>query len=312
MVIPDGVTEIGYSVFAQCSGLISVTISNSVKTTGRASFSGCSGLTSVIIGNNVTYIGVEAFLGCSSLTSVTIPNSVTSIRPSAFVCENLKTVVSMIEKPFEFNSNVFRGNTLMNGTLYVPTGKKEAYEVTLGWENFVNIVEGTGGTPVIPETKKCEKPTISYHNGKLIFGCETEGVEYSYDITDSDIKEGTGAEISLSAIYKISVYATKPSYYDSEVATATLCWIDQEPKTEGITSGVASVKANAVLMQSEAGVLSIQGVDDGTPVSVYTVNGTEAGSSVSNGGQAQVNTNLQPGTVAIVKIGEKTIKVVVR
>lgn len=311
LVIPDGVTKIGYGVFAQCSGLISVTIPNSVTSIGDGAFARCEGLTSVTIGNNVTRIGSGAFSSCS-FTSVTIPNSVMSIGKTAFLCDNLATVVSLIETPFKI-SGVFTKNTLMNGILYIPAGTKDVYEVTLGWENFVNILEGTGGsTPVIPETKKCEKPTVSYRNGKLTFSSGTEGATCVSSITDADMGTYTTNEVQLGVTYNISVYAAKAGYENSETVAATLCWIDQEPKTEGITSGVASVKANAVLMQSEAGVLSIQGVDDGTPVSVYTVNGTEAGSAVSNGGQAQVNTNLQPGTVAIVKIGEKSVKVVVK
>ena len=236
-------------------------------------------------------------------------------------CSNLATVVSLIEKPFKINgkssgNGVFSQNTRMNGTLYVPNGTKEAYKATDGWKVFVFIEEGNGGgggsTPVIPETKKCEKPTVSYRNGKLTFSSGTEGATCMSSITDADMGTYTTNEVQLGVTYNISVYAAKAGYENSETVTATLCWIDQEPKTEGITSGVASVKANAVLMQSEAGVLSIQGVDDGTPVSVYTVNGTEAGSSVSNGGQAQVNTNLQPGTVAIVKIGEKSVKMLIK
>ena len=240
----------------------------------------------------------------------------TRIGERAFDGVDIPTVISLIENPFTITgktsfNRTFTQNTFNNATLYVPKGTIDKYKATDGWKDFVFIEEGTGGGDT-PITQKCEKPTISYENGKLAFSSATDGTVCQYSITDTDIKAGSGNEVQLGVTYNISVYATKLGYDNSEMATAMLCWIDQEPKTEGITSGVASVKANAVLMQSEAGVLSIQGVDDGTPVSVYTVNGTEAGSSVSNGGQAQVNTNLQPGTVAIVKIGEKSVKVVVK
>jgi len=316
VAIPNRVTSIGRSAFAYCDGRTSVAIPNSVTSIGSEAFTYCHGLTSVTIPNSVTSIGSEAFEYCSGLTSVTIGNSVTSIGSEAFYCDNLATVISLIEKPFVIYSSVFSQNTRMNGTLYVPNGAKEAYKATDGWKDFLFMEEGNGGgggsTPVIPEIKKCEKPTVSYRNGKLTFSSGTEGATCVSSITDADMGTYTTNEVQLGVTYNISVYAAKAGYENSETVTATLCWIDQEPKTEGITSGVASVKANAVLMQSEAGVLSIQGVDDGTPVSVYTVNGTEAGSAVSNGGQAQVNTNLQPGTVAIVKIGEKSVKVVVK
>ena len=166
----------------------------------------------------------------------------------------------------------------------------------------------TDGTT--PETPKCEKPTISYENGQLKMSCATEGVEYVTDITDADIKKHYDATISLTATYNISVYATKAGYDNSETATATLCWIDKEPVID--VTGISQVPAQAVLIQSEGGLLTVQGLDDSTEVSVYGVNGMEAGAAVSHNGQAQVNTHLSPGSVAIVKIGEKSVKVVIK
>ena len=60
VVVPDGVTSIGYRAFYERSRLTVVTIPDSV-----------------------TSIGDSAFLGCESLTSVVIPDSVTSISMTA-------------------------------------------------------------------------------------------------------------------------------------------------------------------------------------------------------------------------------------
>jgi len=59
-------------------------------------------------------------------------------------------------------------------------------------------------------------------------------------------------------------------------------------------------------------MVMVKGVADGTQVSVYIVSGIQAGSVVSRGGTALINTHLQPGSVAIVKIGTKSVRVVVR
>ena len=101
-------------------------------------------------------------------------------------------------------------------------------------------------------------------------------------------------------------------YEDSDVATATLCWIDVEPKTEGITNDIAQIPAHAVLIQSENGEISVSGLDDGTNIYVYDVNSMTAGTAVSRDGQAFINPNLSSGSVAIVKIGEKSVKVIVK
>ena len=314
VTIPNSVTSIGEYAFCNCTSLTSVTIPNSVTSIGSYAFSGCSGLTSITIPNSVTIIGGHAFYNCSGLTSITIPNSVTSIGSQAFDGVDIPTVISLIENPFKItgktsNSRTFSQNTFLNATLYVPKGTIDKYKATDGWKDFVFIEEGTGGGAT-PTTQKCEKPTISYENGKLTFSCATDGAVCQYSITDTDIKAGSGNEVQLGVTYNISVYATKSGYDNSETATATLCWIDQQPKTEGITNGIANIPAQAVLIQSDGGSIKVQGVDEGTQVNVYSINGTKAGSAISQSGAATINTNLQPGSISIVKIGQKSVKVV--
>ena len=109
----------------------------------------------------------------------------------------------------------------------------------------------------MPETKKCAVPTITYQNGQLSLNCDTEGVSFVTKITDNDIKTFYDANISLSVTYTITVYTQKTGYNDSDVATATLCWIDADPSTEGITDGIANVNAKAVLIQATGNTLSI-------------------------------------------------------
>ena len=314
ITIGNSVTSIGSSAFANCSGLTSVTIGNSVTSIGNSAFWGCSGLTSVTIPNSVTSIGNYAFYNCSGLTSVTIGSGVTSIEICAFDGVDIPTIISLIENPFKITGNIsnfrtFTQNTFLNATLYVPKGTIEKYKATDGWKDFLFIEEGTGGGDT-PTTQKCEKPTISYENGKLTFRSATDGAVCQYSITDTDIKAGSGNEVQLGVTYNISVYATKSGYENSETATASLCWIDQQPKTEGITNGIANIPANAVLIQSEGGSIKVQGADEGTQVNVYSINGTQAGSAISQSGAATINTNLQPGSIAIVKIGQKSVKVV--
>ena len=139
--IPSSVTFIRDSVFNNCIGLKSVTIPNSVTTIGTNSFSVCTGLTSITIPNSVTSIGFEAFYECTSLTFLNIGKSVTSIEDGAFSgCTGLTEVYSMINEPFNTNTNVWHGVN-KNIPLYVPTGSKAKYQAREGWKEFTNIIE---------------------------------------------------------------------------------------------------------------------------------------------------------------------------
>ncbi|MBP3211728.1 MAG: leucine-rich repeat domain-containing protein [Prevotella sp.] len=300
-------------MFYGCSGLTSVTIPNSVTSIGNAAFLNCSGLTSVTIPNSVTSIGESAFRNCSKLTTITIGSGIKTIYNLAFAsCPELTDVTCYAENVPITATNAFEDSYIEYATLHVPSASVNAYKAADPWKDFKSIMATDGTTPETPETPKCEKPTISYENGQLKMSCATEGVEYVTDITDADIKKHYDATISLTATYNISVYAAKAGYENSETATATLCWIDQQPKTEGITNGIANIPAQAVLIQSEGGSIKVQGVDEGTQVNVYGINGTQAGSAISQSGAATINTNLQPGSVAIVKIGQKSVKVVMK
>lgn len=176
VTIPNSVTTIGTKAFYHCSRLTSVTIGNSVTSIGDYAFDECSRLTSVTIPNSVTTIGDYAFSGCSGLTSVTIGNSVCSIGAKAFYCENLATVVSLIENAltidFAWKSSYFppfSQNTFMNGTLYVPKGSKVLYETDNDWNNFRNIVEGTPtGITRVTSDKQTPNAPIYDLNGRRL------------------------------------------------------------------------------------------------------------------------------------------------
>lgn len=236
----------------------------------------------------------------------------TSIGNSAFQgCSDLLDVCCFAKAVPKTGSDAFKDAYIEYATLHVPDASINSYKTTSPWSEFKEIVGLNGTTPEEPTTPKCATPAISYKNGKLTFSCQTEGVEFISEITDTDIKKYYDAEVTLDITYQINVYATKTGYEDSDVATATLCWIDKEPSTEGVTS-IAQIRAKAIMIQNYGNVLTIQGADENTPISVYEINGTLEGTGVCRDGTANVSTNLRPGSMAIVKIGDKSVKIMMK
>ena len=102
-------------------------------------------------------------------------------------------------------------------TLHVPAASIETYRSMEPWILFKAIVPLEDGD--IPTIQKCATPEISYADGKVSLSCETEGVELISEVTVADAKKYYDSEFTLSQTYKITVYATKAGYENSDVAT---------------------------------------------------------------------------------------------
>ena len=155
---------------------------------------------------------------------------------------------------------------------------------------------------------QCATPSISYASGELKFASETAGAEYHYTITDADMasnaynKEG---KVTLSAAYKISVYATADGYTASENAEATLYWINANLETANINLA----KTRGIVASAHDGIVSISGLDNGEVVKFYAADGKLLGSSSAVGGVASCAVSEK---MVIAKIGMDAIKVLIK
>ena len=83
---------------------------------------------------------------------------------------------------------------------------------------------------------------------------------------------------------------------------------------EGVTNSLAKVETKSVQVQSSNGVLTItsEGNTEVTPIKVYNTAGQMVSSSSMTNGMATLDSNMDSGEIAIVKIGEKSVKIVVK
>ena len=93
VVVPNGVTTIGRSAFAQCSTMISIDLPESLTTIEYEAFGRCVNLKSITVPNSVTSIANYAFARCTSLESIVLPNGITSIGGWVFkLCTSLSSI----------------------------------------------------------------------------------------------------------------------------------------------------------------------------------------------------------------------------
>ena len=331
ITIPSSVTSLGWSCFFRCSGLTSITIPSSVTSLSASCFEGCSGLTSITIPSSVTSLGQSCFSDCSGLTSVTIPSSVTSLGQSCFQdCSGLTSITipssvtslggACFGRCLNLESVYFEGKYCKSDytDLYIPTTSiikvpteylqeyKNAFGSDYKYIYAWNPDEtGEDNKPVT----QCSTPSISYESGKLMFACETTGAKYHYTITDTDIKSDAlseNGEVSLSAAYNISVYATADGYKASDKAEATLYWINANLDN---STNINMVRTRGVVASAHDGIITLSGLDNGEVVKFYAADGKYLGSSVAANGSASYAVNE---SLVIAKVGKDSIKIAVK
>ena len=345
VTIPNSVTSIGSSAFNNCKGLTAVHITDlsawykitfgdeyanpMYSSSKEVTYVNDMELTDLNIPDSITAIHEYAFIGCNSLRRLTISESCKTVQKYAFRdcnnlqeltlpstciacydysfngCTSLKKINCQAETPPAVYANTFSSSIYTKATLNVPEGCADKYKAANIWKEFTNM---TVGGVVPDEPKQCAAPVITYADGKLQFACETEGAEYRYTLTDSDIKsvytDVTNSAVNLSACYTIKAYAYAEGYTNSEQVTATLYWINGSD----VSTNINQTEMRGVMATYSGGIITVSGLSDGETVMFYDANG-----ALLYTGTAQKGTiSYAPSAsgVIIVKIGTTSIKVV--
>lgn len=249
VTLPSSVTSIGGGAFKDCSNISSLSLENIVSIGGQ-SFANCTGLKKVTVGKSIKTISSKSFENCTALSDFTClatevpvaesgaftnPGEITLHVPDGTVdtyksynpWASFKSIVPVASKfslIYMVDGEVYKSYDIKSGSTIIPETEpsKDGYTFS-GWSEIPEEMPAhdvtVTGTFAKDPLGKCALPTISIINGELVFGCETDDVEYHYDIKHLDVKSGEGNNVKLENTYRISVYASKDGYEDSDVTT---------------------------------------------------------------------------------------------
>lgn len=329
--IPSSVTSLGASCFEDCFNLSSIHIPSSVRTIGYKCFRWCSSLSSLNIPESVKDLRPDCFMYCVNLKSAIISANIEDLESGLFgYCSELESLtLSEYVKDCPYPNSTFRfckslseikaysvdpiafGNDIpSNCVLVVPAESVEAYQKVNPGRKVYPLKGNDLGTG-----KQCGLPVVSYASGQLKFSCSTPGANYHYKIVASDACDQTYSQdgiVKLSAKYDISVYATAEGYIPSETVDATLVWLDAKVKGTGVSS-ISVPDKRAVITSAHDGVLTVSGLDEGEEVAFYSVDGKRIGGQKAVDGVAsQLIPNIATSNIVIVRVGEQSIKVMMK
>ena len=149
VILPDDLKTIGSNAFKN-SGVVYITIPDSVTTLNSNLFDGATRLTYIKLGKNVTAIPMQAFNSCSALKTVEVSGNIPSIGGLAF--QNCASLLS-----FEFSTGL---STLGNGCF------KNCTSLT-----FIDLSNCTSLTELPVNTfEGCQALTTAFLKTKLTIG----------------------------------------------------------------------------------------------------------------------------------------------
>lgn len=288
--ISDGVTSIGKESFKWCSGLTSVKMANSVTSLDVGAFMNCQNLTSLELSNSLSYISSYDFCGCNSLTSVTIPNSVTLISLYAFsLCGFTSIIIPDSVTSIGRNAFSYCGSLT---SIDIPNSVTEIRDEAFSGCNKLTTVSLGSSVSTIQQS------AFSY--------CPEITDVYCYATTTPAT---SGNAFEGSYIEAISLHVPEEAIDNYKAVTP---WKNFKEIVAISSSNINQTLSNKTKIYSIGNKITVEGVNNGETVEVFSASGTIIGSETCKNGVTQINTNLKPGDICIVKIKNKSIKVIVK
>ncbi len=197
IVIPDGITAIGDSVFKGMRTIEEVTLPESVVSIKANAFKGCRNLKGINFPQNLCEVGDFAFHRCHSLESVILPDSVNHVGKGAFLCcDSLKKIalkgVQRIEMQTftnctaieELSLNIGLDTSNLGDDIFTGCTKINKINFSDGSEYSIpNLIEAIDhSNNIISTIAKSVYKSMKLENGRLY--------KFSVNLKDVTIPEG--------------------------------------------------------------------------------------------------------------------------
>jgi len=337
--ISEGISEIRENCFTDCKSLNSVSLPNTIKIIGYRAFEGCTSLTKINLPNSLTDIGTGAFSGCTNLQNIVIPPLIKEIKDATFWgCDNLK-VLKIPNNVNKVGPYIIKSVNILefeegDDPLYCRNGNKDDRASGLVDIHFFGSFSNSSISKLIigrhfdyKKEKEERSPFYWDYFEAPFYKCESiksivirnnvkEIPSLNYSNIDTvvcespipiDISENTFSHKTyVDGILYVPTGSKKN--YESKPYWKNFFSIEEIPSSSDITN----IQTITFKIQNEGGKLTINGLNDNTKIFVYSIIGFEIASAISRKGSAVINTNLCPGSIAIIKIGNNSTKFVIR
>lgn len=293
---------IGESPFAYCVNLTSIEVESDnkaydsrdncnaiIETSTNKLLAGCK---NTVIPSTVMSIGSYAFAYCSGFSSLNIPQGVTSIGRYAFYgCSfSYATIPNGMKS---IGSNAFCSCNFLK-SIDIPNSM-----VSIGdsaFYNCKNLASMTIGS------------SVNYIGLRAFEYCDALTTIISRMVEPCDLYNDFSSKVYSNA----TLYVPRGSL---EAYLSKNYWNKFRNIKEGDPNdpnGIANVESLPVLLPGEGGTLQVSGVRQGSPIYVYDISGRFLSYAQASSNVTTMETTLRSGDVGIVKIGGKTVKVMMR
>ena len=298
-------------------------------------FSGCSNMTSVIlgetnmddfegcyVGSGISAIDDYAFYDCNKIRNVIIADREEELMlgsngsNSLFSSCPLDSVYIGGNVSYSTDGNLgyspFYRNTSLR-TIHITDKETEISENEFyGCTNLQNVRIGDGVATIGNRSFSGCSSLKSFEFGKNVQSIGKEAFSDCTSVTDIISNANSPPVCGEQALDDINKWQCKLTVPKGRLTAyqAADQWKDFFFMEENTV--IAHVSADDVQIRLENGLINVAGVGDGTNISVYSLSGQIISSAKAAGNQASLVTNLRKGDVFIVKIGEKTAKVIMQ